>query len=50
MTAPLEAYEGIVGATVLRQLRQFAEKLSGVRVVHVNSTRRGEESPRFSSG
>ncbi len=41
MTAPLAAYEGIVGATVLRQLRQFGEKLSGVRVVHVNSTREG---------
>jgi len=41
MTASLAAYEGIVGATVLRQLHQFAEKLSGVRVVHVNSTREG---------
>jgi trehalose synthase len=41
MTAPLAAYEGIVGATVLRQLRQLGEKLSGVRVVHVNSTREG---------
>jgi len=41
MTAPLAAYEGIVGATVLRQLRQFGEKLSGIRVVHVNSTREG---------
>jgi len=41
MTAPLAAYEGIVGATVLRQLHQLGEKLSGVRVVHVNSTREG---------
>ena len=41
MTAPLAAYEGIVGATVLRQLRQLGKKLSGVRVVHVNSTREG---------
>ena len=41
MTAPLAAYEGIVGATVLRQLLQIAEKLSGARVVHVNSTREG---------
>jgi len=41
MTASLAAYEGIVGATVLRQLHRFGEKLSGVRVVHVNSTREG---------
>ncbi len=41
MTSPLAAYEGIVGATVLRQLHKFGEKLSGVRVVHVNSTREG---------
>ncbi|GAB4239625.1 MAG: glycosyltransferase [Deltaproteobacteria bacterium] len=41
MSAPLGAYEGIVGPTVLRQLRQLGEKLSGTRVVHVNSTREG---------
>ena len=41
MTTPLAAYEGIVGASVLRQLYQLSEKLSGVRVVHVNSTREG---------
>jgi trehalose synthase len=41
MTSPLAAYEGIVGPAVLRQLRQLGEKLSGTRVVHVNSTREG---------
>lgn len=37
----LEAYEGIVGTAVIRQLRQLGEKLAGKRVVHVNSTREG---------
>jgi trehalose synthase len=41
VTSPLAAYEGIVGPAVLRQLRQLGEKLSGTRVVHVNSTREG---------
>lgn len=41
MSAPLGAYEGIVGPAVLRQLRQLGEKLAGIRVVHVNSTREG---------
>jgi trehalose synthase len=38
---PLAAYEGIVDSAVLRQLRQLAEKLAGVRIVHVNSTSEG---------
>ncbi len=41
MTAPLAAYEGIVGAAVVKQLRMLGEKLAGIRIVHVNSTREG---------
>lgn len=41
MSVPLAAYEGIVGSSVLAQLRRLGEKLSGLRVVHVNSTREG---------
>lgn len=41
MTVPLAAYEGIVGSPALTQLRRLGEKLSGTRVVHVNSTREG---------
>ena len=41
MSVPLGAYEGIVGPAVLRELRQLGEKLAGIRVVHVNSTREG---------
>ncbi|HEX9190755.1 MAG TPA: glycosyltransferase [Candidatus Deferrimicrobiaceae bacterium] len=41
MSAPLSAYEGIVGSAVIRQLRQLGEKLAGTRIVHVNSTREG---------
>jgi trehalose synthase len=41
MTATLSAYEGIVGSAVVRQLRQLGEKLAGIRIVHVNSTREG---------
>ena len=41
MIAPLEAYEAIVGSSVLTQLRRLGEKLAGLRVVHVNSTREG---------
>lgn len=41
MTAPLAAYEGIVGAAVVTQLRMLGRKLAGLRVVHVNSTREG---------
>ena len=41
MTAPLAAYEGIVGSSVVAQLRRLGEKLAGLRVVHVNSTREG---------
>lgn len=41
MSAPLAAYEAIVGSSVVRQLQRLGEKLSGLRVVHVNSTREG---------
>lgn len=41
MSLPLAAYEGVVGAPVLAQLRRLGEKLAGTRVVHVNSTREG---------
>jgi trehalose synthase len=41
MTLPLAAYESVVGTAPIRQLRQLGEKLRGVRVVHVNSTREG---------
>ena len=41
MTSPLSAYEGIVGSSAVAQLRRLGEKLAGLRVVHVNSTREG---------
>ena len=41
MNKPLASYEGVVGSAVIRQLRQLGEKLAGIRVVHVNSTREG---------
>jgi len=41
MSAPLSAYEGIVGSAVIRQLRRMGEKLAGARIVHVISTREG---------
>ncbi|RJP75112.1 MAG: glycosyltransferase [Candidatus Zixiibacteriota bacterium] len=41
MSQPLGAYEGVVGGAVMRQLRNLGDKLKGLRVVHVNSTREG---------
>ncbi|BDV43792.1 glycosyl transferase family 1 [Geotalea uraniireducens] len=41
MKRTLAAYEGIVGAAVIHQLRHLGEKLAGCRVIHVNSTRAG---------
>jgi trehalose synthase len=41
MNTPLAAYEAIAGAAAIAQLRRLGEKLAGVRVVHVNSTREG---------
>ena len=37
----LEAYAGLVGEEVIEQLRQLAEPIKGMPVVHVNSTRIG---------
>jgi trehalose synthase len=41
MSIPLAEYEMIVGSSTLAQLRRLGEKLAGLRVVHVNSTREG---------
>lgn len=41
MTAMLDEYAAIVGSEVIDHLRQLAEPLKGMRVVHVNSTREG---------
>ena len=41
MTQTLEAYETVVGAPVIRQLRMLGEKLKGIKVTHVNSTAEG---------
>jgi len=41
MSAPIAAYEGILGSSVVTQLRRLGGKLRGIRVVHVNSTREG---------
>ncbi len=41
MSITLAEYEGIVGSSTLAQLRHLGEKLAGLRVVHVNSTREG---------
>jgi len=41
MTQNLESYAEIVGNDVVRHLRQLADHLTGIKVVHVNSTRYG---------
>lgn len=41
MSPALSAYEAIVGSSAVAQLRRIGEKLAGLRVVHVNSTREG---------
>lgn len=38
---PLDAYAEVAGEDVLDQLRQLADRLQGLRVVHVNSSRTG---------
>ncbi|MGA2226791.1 MAG: glycosyl transferase family 1, partial [Syntrophobacteraceae bacterium] len=40
MSIPLAEYEVIVGSSTLAQLRRLGEKLAGLRVVHVSSTRK----------
>lgn len=41
MKRPLLAYEGIVGTATIRQLYRLGERLTGTRIMHVNSTRQG---------
>ena len=41
MKLSLDAYENIVGSSVIQQLRRLGEKLKNTRVVHINSTREG---------
>jgi len=41
MAKSLAAYEGIVNSSIIRELRILGDKLKGIRVVHVNSTREG---------
>jgi len=41
MTEILNQYAPIIGENVIDQLRQLAEPLKGMKVVHVNSTREG---------
>ncbi len=41
MTDLLEQYSEFAGPDVIRQLRQLASNIQGIRVVHVNSTRDG---------
>ena len=41
MTPILEEYASVAGEDVINQLRQLAERLQGLRVVQVNSTRKG---------
>jgi len=41
MIARLDEYAGVAGQDVVNQLRQLAETIQGIRVVHVNSTREG---------
>jgi trehalose synthase len=39
MTKMLEQYAAVVGENIIGHLRQLAEPLQGLKVVHVNSTR-----------
>jgi len=41
MSSVLDRYSGIVGAHVTDHLRQLASRLVGLKIVHVNSTRKG---------
>jgi len=41
MNHNLSDYEPIVGAESIRQLRQLGSRLSGLRLVHINSTKEG---------
>lgn len=41
MTEMLEQYAAVVGENIISHLRQLAQPLQGLKVVHVNSTREG---------
>lgn len=41
MSHLLERYETVSGAYAVRELRQLADPLRGISIVHVNSTRQG---------
>jgi len=41
MAKSLTAYEGIVDSSLIRELRTLGDKMKGIRVVHVNSTKEG---------
>ena len=41
MAKSLAAYDGIVNSSIIKELRILGDKLKGIRVVHVNSTREG---------
>ena len=39
-TSTIDSYAEVVGQDVIQHLQQLAEPLQGVKVVHVNSTKR----------
>jgi trehalose synthase len=41
MTHTLSDYEAIAGSATIRQLRQLGDRLNGMRVLHINSTKEG---------
>ena len=41
MSISLQRYETIVGRPVIQQLRRLAEKMAGIRILNVNSTKEG---------
>lgn len=41
MNHTLAEYEPVVGSSSIRQLRQLGSRLTGMRLVHINSTRQG---------
>lgn len=41
MSISLQRYESIVGRPVVKQLRRLAEKMAGIRILHINSTKAG---------
>lgn len=41
MTHTLSDYEAIAGSATIRELRQLGDRLNGMRVLHINSTKEG---------